>query len=608
MPSTLPVDALSRETPGAPLFEGRQRKSIVVVDMVESVRLIARDEAGIVGRWKAFAQDVRARILPAYGGRLVKSLGDGMMLTFDEPRFAVAAAVQMRGLLASLNQTALARSDAAQAIEIRTGIDFGELVSDDVDIYGHHANLAARIAALAGPGEVVVSADLRDFLADGLDGEFEDLGECYLKHVDAPVRIYRVGGAGPRPQLAAVDQDPIVLTPTMAVIPFTARNLQPDHIAIGELIADGVIAQLGLNPALRVISRLSATVFRDRAVPAQQVAEHLRATYVLSGSYLSQGDSLLVNVELADARSQQLVWTQRIDATVHDLLDAHGTLIHTIAAATHEHVLKSEVRRSVSMPLPRLDSCSLMLGAIALMHRLSQRDFERSRQMLEHLIARHPRYALPRAWLGRWYNFAVAQGWSRDPVKDRQNAMRTVEDALDMDPANALALTIKALILGYIEKRFDDAQACYTAALDANPNEPLAWLGQSTLNAWVGNAQQAVSSAEMALSLSPFDPMKYYFCTCAAVAMLVDRQYAKSIELASHSLRMNRGLSSTYKTLAQAQILNGNVDAALHTVQELLRVEPGFSIDVFKRVSPLYQSPDGPVFADVLVRAGVPLH
>jgi adenylate cyclase len=593
--------------PGAPLFEGRQRKTIVVVDMVESVRLIASDESGVVRRWKLFTQYVRTAVLPAQSGHLVKSLGDGMMLTFDEPRRAVAAAIGMRKALADVNDAGRRDSPGSEAIEVRTGIHCGEVLSDDIDIYGHHANLAARIATLAGPGEIVISADLRDFLTDELDGVFEDLGECYLKHVEAPLRIYRVGSAGHRPELVSVDQYATALSPSIAIIPFAARNVQADHIAVGELIADGVIAQLGVNPDVRVISRLSATVFRDRMESLSQVAAHLRATYVLRGSYLSQGESLLVSVELTDTRTAQLLWTQRINGTVSDLLDVQGSLINNIAAAVHQHVLNSEVRRSVSMPLPRLDSCSLMLGAIALMHRLSRKDFVRSRLMLEHLIARHPRYAVPRAWLSRWYNFAIGQGWSEDPVRDRQIALRTIEDALGMDSSNALAWTIKGLILGYIEKQFDVARESYLAALQANPNEPLAWLGQSTLNAWTGRGEEAISSALTALSLSPFDPMKYYFDSMTSVAMLAARRYDKAIEFASHSLRMNRAFSSTYKTLAEAQFLSGNVPAARETVQALLLVEPAFTVERFRRASPLYQSPDGPMFAAALEGAGVPL-
>lgn len=606
MLSSPPVPA--PEIPGSPLFEGRQRKTIVVVDMVESVRLIAHDETGVVNRWKQFTQRVRTSVLPSHGGQLVKSLGDGMMLTFDGARFAVAAAVQMRKILDEINDTSLRDAPVADAIEIRTGIHCGEVVSDDVDIYGHHANLTARIAALAGPGEIVVSSDLRDFLTEGLDGNFEDLGPCFVKHVDAPIRVYRVGSAGRRPEVVAVDQYATSLTPMIAVIPFAARNMQAEHIAVGELIADGVISQLGVNPEVRVISRLSATVFRDRMVPAHQVAAHLHATYVLSGSYFSRGDSLLVSAELTDARSNEVVWTQRMSGSVSDMLDVHGTLIDTISAAVHRHVLRSEIHRSVTLPLPRLDSCSLMLGAISLMHRLSRHDFDRSRLMLEHLIARHPRYVVPRAWLSRWYNFAIGQGWSEDPAKDRQAAMRSIDDALNLDPSNALALTIKGLIEGYVEKRFDLARECYAEALQANPNEPLAWLGQSTLNAWVGNAQEAVASAERALSLSPFDPMKYYFYSMASVAMLAARKYALAIEFSSHSLRMNRALSSTYKTLAEAQFLTGEVDAARKTVQGLMEVEPNFTVERFKEVSPLYQSPDGPLFAAALEGSGVPLH
>jgi tetratricopeptide (TPR) repeat protein len=239
------------------------------------------------------------------------------------------------------------------------------------------------------------------------------------------------------------------------------------------------------------------------------------------------------------------------------------------------------------------------------MHRLSGLDFERARAMLEHLIERHPKFGGPKAWLGRWHNLAVAQG-KCDLKTGIRRSMELVHQALDVEPGNAFALSVKALVHGYIEKRFDLARETYAEALASNPNEPLAWIGRSTLHAWEGDAAAAVDAAERALALSPLDPIRYYFESLAAVPMLAARDYARAIALATRSLRLNRMLSSTYKTLAEAQYLSGDRAAARITVQGLMAVEPDFTVERFKASSPLYLSPIGRECAEALLGSGVP--
>lgn len=202
------------------------------------------------------------------------------MVEFDEPRDAVAAALALHAIAAQINRPL----PPDRQMHLRAGINATHVFTDANDIYGAGVNLAARLATLAGPGETVVSATARDGLSDGLDATLEDLGECYLKHIDQPVRAYRAGAGGAAPVVVAQREYMAPLQPTVAVIPFTSHSRAPEHFAIGELIADGVIGQLSRTVELKVISRLSTTVFRNREADMPQLETHLVANCVLSGS------------------------------------------------------------------------------------------------------------------------------------------------------------------------------------------------------------------------------------------------------------------------------------------------------------------------------------
>ena len=572
----------------------------MVMDLVESTRLMAADERAVIDHWRGFVRAASANI-SRHGGRMVKSLGDGIMAEFESPREAAAVAVAMHRHFDAANSVLPTDS----RLYLRAGLHATSFYADDIDIYGSGVNLAARVAGLAGPGETIVTSEVRDGLVEGLDAQLEDMGECHLKHVPTPVRTYRVGPVGPNPSLRPAREYLAPLQPTIAVIPFVSRKNEPEQFAIGELLADGIIGLLGRTADLRVISRLSCTVFRNRATGLSVLTAHLDASYVLTGSYVLENGRLLVNAEFVDAHRNEVIATFRESGAVRELLDADNALVGQMAAGVHRAVLNTEVGKAAIQPLPSLESCTLMLGAISLMHRLSDSDFERSRVMLEHLIDRHPKYGTPKAWLGRWHNLAVAQGRG-DPGKDIGRSFQLVRQALDVEPGNAFALSVKGLLHGYTERRFDLARDAYAEALASNPNEPLAWIGRATLSTWEGDSAAAVGAADHALSLSPLDPIRYYFQSMAAVPMLAAGHYDKAIALATQSLRLNRMLSATYKTLAEAQYLNGDRAAARETVQGLMAVEPEFTVERFRASSPLYLSPIGRDCAEALLDSGVP--
>ncbi len=591
--SQAPADLLQLALP-------RSQKVVLVIDLVESVRLMSADEAGTVARWHSFVQTAQNHTIPAHRGRLVKSLGDGLMVEFEQARDAVNAAQNLHGVINLAN----AGLQADHQMHLRAGINTTHVFTDNNDIYGAGVNLAARIATLAGPGETVVSASVRDGLTDGLDASVEDLGECYLKHIEEPVRAYRAGVAGSAPVVVAQREYATPLQPTIAVIPFTARSNEPEHFAIGELIADGVIAQLGRTVDLKVVSRLATTALRNRAASIQEVGAQLSADFAVSGSYVASGFKLLVTFELVDTHSHEVLWVERISGEIADLLQTTSETCHTIAAACHQAVLSQAVQQAMYRPLPTLAGQSLMFAGIAGVHQAARDGFTFSGKALSAVIERHPKHADAYAWLAKWYAIGANRGLLGP--ESHKIAADLADRALQASPDSPFALTISGLVKGFFQQDLNGAGLCYERALSLNPNEPLAWLYTGTLRAWQGRGEEAAEAATRALELAPIGVAQYYVETLAALPFVCAGNLDKAITLLRHSLRLNATHTSSHRVLAMALVLDGQVDDARKVVNDLLRMEPKFTIVEFKRRYAGRAHPHADVLANALLQAGVP--
>jgi adenylate cyclase len=588
---------------GQPLGSSLTRglRALLVVDVVESVRLIEQDEEGAIARWLGFAAHVEGDILPAGGGRLVKRLGDGLLAEFGEAIAAVRAAFAI--------QAASRRDNAGVPPErqmlLRIGIEVAEVIIDRHDVYGHGVNVANRLATLAGPGETVVSARVREALSAALDAEIADLGECFLKHTQRLVHAYRVGPRGPRSQLrpGLMLAD---LLPTLAVIPFTPRNVGPEHHVLGEVLAEEIIRDLSRSPDLNVISRLSTTVFRGREASLAEINAHLNADYVLSGVFQLGGRRVVLDVELAEAKSARIVFSRRLHGGFAEIVVGDQEIAHQVVGDVRTAVMSREIERVRAQALPTLKSYSLLMAASALMHRPSREDFEDARRLLEALLERATRQSIAHAYLAHWYVLRVQQGWSDDPGRDSHSALEATKRALDADPECSLAIAIDGAVHTNLLKELDVALERYTMAVEANPSDSLAWLLKGTLHAFMGEGQPAVADTQHALKLSPLDPHRYYYDSLAATACNAAGQYQSALELCQRSLRANSRHTSTLRTLAIAQWHLGLHEKARMTAQTLLRLEPDLTVDRWLKRSPSEPYDTGREWARVLQEVGVP--
>lgn len=560
------------------------------------------NEADAAGRWRTFKSRIENAIVPVHRGRLIRTEGDGLMVTFIHIQDGLAATFAIQRASHELN----ADEPQDRHMLLRMSLHVTELYEDERDVYGRGVNLAARLYTLAGPGEIVVSAQVRDQITPDLDAEIDDLGECHLKHFEQPVRAFRIGQPGPRPVIARGAAFLPELRPTIAVVPFSLRGGEPDQQMLGEVLADEIISSLSRTAELQVISRLSTTAFRGRGATLDEISGFLGARYVLSGAYRASGDQFVLVTELAEARSRHIVWTESIKGRISQLMIDEDDSIERVVGGVSHAIINRELHRARSQALPTLEISTLLMSAIVLMHRGVSDDFNRARDMLEAVIERARRQALPHAWLGKWHVLRFNRGWTDDRSGEAQIALECTRRALDADPECSLALTVDGFVHTNLLKQLDVGQQRYESALAVNPNDSLAWLLKGTLHAFEGEGEEAVDATERALKLSPLDPLRYFYESLGATAALSAGRYERAVDLAQRSLRVNRTNTSTLRALAIAQSLLGNLGAARTAVDEVLAIEPTLTVRRYLERSPSGAYKTGKVWSEALRQAGLP--
>jgi TolB-like protein len=394
--------------------------------------------------------------------------------------------------------------------------------------------------------------------------------------------------------------------PAVAVIPFQLRSDDSRFESIGDSLADDVIAALSRMADFFVISRLSTMAFRRAPFGVRRIGEMLGVQYVLSGSVQTAYPRALLMAELADSRDGRIVWSERFEGDLADVFAMQGELARKVVQSVAPFVRSLELRRARITNFEQLDAYAITLRGVELMHRLAREDFMQARSAFETAIARDPVSPRPHAWLAKWHVMRVAVGASEDRSQDIAAATASAARALGCDAEDALALAVDAHVAGWSRHDLAGAEQRLAQALAANPNEPLAWVHSAITHSWRGRGAEAVQCADRALSLSPLDPMIYYFSSAAGQANLVSERYERAIELSMRSLRENRLHTPTLRTLAAALVLSGRIDEARETVCRLRELEPGLTVTAFRERYPGRDSSHAERFAAALQAAGLP--
>jgi adenylate cyclase len=368
----------------------RRLAAILAADVAGYSRLIGADEGGTLERLRALRRELLDPKIAEHRGRLVKTTGDGLLVEFGSVVDALRCAVEVQREMAGHNVGVPLES----RIELRIGINVGDVVVEDGDIFGDGVNVAARLEGLAEPGGICVSARVQEDAAGRLDLAFEGIGEQQLKNIARPVRVYRVALAR---AVAAVPHPPLPDKPSIAVLPFANMSGDPEQEYFVDGMVEEIITALSRIRWLFVIARNSSFTYKSQAVDVKQVGRELGVRYVLEGSVRKAGGRVRITAQLIDTTNGAHLWADRFDGALEDVFDLQDKVAVSVAGVIEPALEAAEIARSASRPINDLTAYDLYLRAYAMVLS-STAQVPEALRLMEQAIARAPHYGLRSAW------------------------------------------------------------------------------------------------------------------------------------------------------------------------------------------------------------------
>jgi TolB-like protein len=377
--------------PAGPARVERRLAAILAADMAGYSRLMGADEEGTLERLKALRRELVDPKIAEHKGRIVKTTGDGLLVEFASVVDAVRCAVAVQQAMPERNTSV----GPDGRIELRIGINLGDVIVAGDDLYGDGVNIAARIEALADAGGVFVSNTVHDHVRDRLPFVFEDLGEQQVKNITRPVRVYRVRDAAPR--AAAPPALPLPDKPSIAVLPFANMSGDPEQEYFADGMVEEIITALSRIRWLFVIARNSSFTYKGQAVDVKQVGRELGVRYVLEGSVRKGGNRVRITAQLIDAATGAHLWADRFDGSLEDVFDLQDKVAISVAGVIEPALQAAETARSASRPTNDLTAYDLYLRAYSMVLS-SARQIPEALAVMEQAITRDPRYGPALAW------------------------------------------------------------------------------------------------------------------------------------------------------------------------------------------------------------------
>ena len=480
------------------MSQTRRLAAILAADVAGYSRLIGADEGGTLERLRALRRQLLDPKIAEHRGRLVKTTGDGLLIEFGSVVDALRCAVDVQREMTGRN-TGMPPDNR---IEFRIGINMGDIVVDDGDIFGDGVNVAARLEALAEPGGICVSARVQEDAAGKLDLVFEDIGEQQLKNIVRPVRVYRVVTEACPETLRSGADPPLPDKPSIAVLPFANMSGDPEQEYFADGMVEEIITALSRIRWLFVIARNSSFTYKGQAIDVKQVGRELGVRYVLEGSVRKAGGRVRIAAQLIDALTGTHLWADRFDGSLEDVFDLQDKVASSVAGVIEPALQAAETARSADRPTNDLTAYDLYLRAYAMVLS-SARQIPEALCLMEQAIERDPRYGPALAWAAHCCNRLLLDGRSEDPAADRLKGADFARRALEVAGDDPSILANAALALAYFGEDIGAMMALVDRALALNPSFARGWYVSGLLRMWAGQPDIAIEHIEASLRLSP---------------------------------------------------------------------------------------------------------
>jgi adenylate cyclase len=551
----------------------RRLSAILAADVVEYTLRMERDTEGTVAAW----QDARRAVInPTVGacrGKIVKLTGDGFLVEFSTILDAVNCAVDLqRGL-------------ASSALDFRIGVNLGDVVDDGEDIHGEGVNIAARIEALADPGGISISGAVFEQVRNRVDHLFEDFGEHRLKHVTAPVKVWRWAAEGSvRKMVAEAITDeilPLPDKPSIAVLPFDNIGADPEQEYFSDGVTEDIITELSKISGLFVIARHSVFLYKDQKINLRQVGKDLGVRYVLEGSVRKAGSRLRVSSQLIDSRNDRCLWAERYDRELEDIFAIQDEVAHNVAEAL-KVVLKPGEEQSINRPpTDNIEAYDIYLRTRSSLYPPTRENLLTAGSAYRRICDIDPGFAGGHAGLSLTHSFMVIFGLAENTRQDTDRALELARLAVSIDDHFAFAYS--ALGLAHIAAGQHQQGVEYThRATDLQPGNADVQVFSAISCMFAGLIDAAYEAVTTALRLDP-QYVRGPYLNILGIVCFCGGRYRESIDTFRKNVDQGGPIGPpalAFRTAAYSA--DDQMTQARASAQELLNFFPSFTVSQFK--------------------------
>jgi adenylate cyclase len=501
---------------------------------------------------------------------------------------ALHAAVQTQQAVTDHN----ADVPADKRIELRIGINLGDVVIDGDDIHGDGVNVAARLEGMAEPGGICVSGMVYEGVRDRMDVPFEDLGEQEVKNIARPVRVWRWlagNGAASAELLGATEPLPLPDKPSIAVLPFDNMSGDPEQEYFSDGISEDLTTALSRSDGLFVIARNSAFAYKGKTVDVKRVGRELGVRYVLEGSVRRAGERVRVNAQLVDAEGDRHVWAERFDRQMEDVFELQDDIVASIAATVGPEITLAEIERARNKRPDTLDTWDLYLRAISAYHAMTEDTVAEAVSLLQKAIEAEPDFANAYALLGLCHAHIAMHGWVKPVSQAFREARRLTEEAVRLSPPSPEtnhSLAFVLTLIGEPERGITAARR----AIDLNPNHAEAYAILALALVFYGDMEACLAACQQSARSNPRDARGSLLYDAMGHAYFMLGDYEQAIEVSKKGYHQDPSVYGQTVTLAASYARLGKKVEAKHYIDELLQFIPRMNLRTLRK-NPMFIRP-----------------
>jgi len=588
------------------MAETRKLAAILAADVVDFSRLTGADEDRTLARLRALRSDLIDPTIAVHNGRVVKRMGDGVLVEFRSVVDAVRCGIEVQNGMVERN----AGVPQDRRIEFRIGIHLGDVVEEsDGDLMGDGVNIAARLEGIAAPGAIFLSEDAFRQVRARLDLAVSDLGQRQLKNIAEPVRIYalevgRPAEAKPSPQAksSAAEKPAASEKPSIAVLPFQNMSGDPEQDYFADGISEDIITALSKLSQLFVIARNSSFTFKGKNVHVQDIGKTLGVHYVLEGSVRKAGNRVRITAQLIDATNDGHLWAERFDRDLTDIFAVQDDVTGQIVAALSLNLTQGERRRMMAEQTNNMEAFECFLRGRELWWRHAKEPNAQGRDLLLRATELDPNFAPAYGWLAAAHINDYVSQWTASPSRSLELGYEAATRAAALDPQLPVAYWSLAFSNLWM-RRYDDAIRAAEASIAHNPNDAEGYNALGTILHYVGRSAEALPCFERAMALDPLCPGMWLHFQGQAYYQL--QRYVEAEAVLKRRIFRTPETDASRVLLAATYGQMGRLNEAREQWREALSVNPNYSLEHRRKVLP-YKSPaDFEAVVDGLRKAGL---